>query len=37
MQMLSSHDPVKAGRAMQAMIGMSKIVIADLQQAYDEH
>jgi len=36
MELLSDPDPVKAGRVMQAMFKMSKIVIADLQQAYDE-
>ena len=35
MQLLSDPDPAKAGRVMQAMFKMSKIVIADLQQAYD--
>ena len=35
MQLMSDPDPVKAGRVMQAMFKMTKIVIADLQQAYD--
>ena len=35
MELLTDPDPVKAGRVMQAMFKMSKIVIADLQQAYD--
>jgi predicted 3-demethylubiquinone-9 3-methyltransferase (glyoxalase superfamily) len=35
MELLSDPDPVKAGRVMQAMMTMSKIVIADLQRAYD--
>lgn len=35
MQLLNDPDPVKAGRVMQAMFKMSKIVIADLQHAYD--
>jgi predicted 3-demethylubiquinone-9 3-methyltransferase (glyoxalase superfamily) len=35
MELISDPDPVKAGRVMQAMFKMSKIVIADLQQAYD--
>ena len=35
MQLMSDPDPVKAGRVMQAMFKMTKIVIADLQRAYD--
>jgi predicted 3-demethylubiquinone-9 3-methyltransferase (glyoxalase superfamily) len=35
LELMSDPDPVKAGRVMQAMFKMSKIVIADLQQAYD--
>lgn len=35
MELLSDPDPVRAGRVMQAMMKMSKIVIADLQRAYD--
>lgn len=34
-QALSDPDPVRAGRAMQAMLGMSKIDIAELQRAAD--
>ena len=34
-QLISDPDPVKAGRVMQAMMTMSKIVIADIQRAYD--
>lgn len=34
-EMLSDPDPAKAGRVMQAMLQMSKIDIAALQQAYD--
>jgi predicted 3-demethylubiquinone-9 3-methyltransferase (glyoxalase superfamily) len=33
-EMLSDPDPVKAGRAGQAMMTMKKIVIADVQRAY---
>lgn len=32
----SVSDPVKASRAMQAMLKMKKIVIADLEKAYNE-
>jgi predicted 3-demethylubiquinone-9 3-methyltransferase (glyoxalase superfamily) len=32
---LGSSDRIKAGRVMQAMMGMTKIVIAELQTAYD--
>lgn len=35
MRYLGDKDPAKAGRVMQAMMGMSKIIIADLQKAYD--
>jgi len=35
MRYLADKDPAKAGRVMQAMMGMSKIIIADLQKAYD--
>lgn len=35
MELLSDPDPVRAGRVMHAMMKMSKIVIADLQRAYD--
>ncbi len=33
---ISGPDPVKAGRAMQAMLKMRKLDIAQLKQAYDE-
>lgn len=33
-QMLGDKDPAKAGKAMQAMMKMKKIVIADLKKAY---
>ena len=35
-QLMSDPDPAKAGRVMQAMLQMRKIVIADLQRAYDQ-
>jgi predicted 3-demethylubiquinone-9 3-methyltransferase (glyoxalase superfamily) len=34
-EMLGDRDPEKANRVMQAMLKMQKIVIADLQKAYD--
>lgn len=34
-EMLSDPDAAKAGRAMQAMLEMKKIIVADLQKAYD--
>jgi len=34
-EMLDDRDPEKANRVMQAMLKMQKIVIADLQKAYD--
>ena len=34
-QLLADPDPNKAKHVMQAMLGMGKIVIADLQVAYD--
>ena len=34
-QLMGDPDPVKAGRVMQAMLKMKKIVVADLQMAYD--
>jgi predicted 3-demethylubiquinone-9 3-methyltransferase (glyoxalase superfamily) len=34
-EMLGDKDPEKANRVMQAMLKMQKIVIADLQKAYD--
>jgi len=33
--MLSSKDPAKSGRAMQAMMGMQKLELAKLQAAFD--
>ncbi|MEP7235808.1 MAG: VOC family protein, partial [Ignavibacteriota bacterium] len=33
MKFLSDKDPARAGRAMQAMLGMSKLIIADLEAA----
>jgi predicted 3-demethylubiquinone-9 3-methyltransferase (glyoxalase superfamily) len=35
MTLLSDPDPIKAQRVMQAMFKMTKIIIADLQAAYD--
>jgi len=35
-KMLGDKDPGKAGRAMQAMMKMKKIIIADLEKAYGE-
>lgn len=34
--LMSDPDPVKSGRVMQAMMGMTKIDIAGLQAAYDQ-
>jgi len=34
-ELLGSKDREKAGRAMQAMMGMKKIVIADLKKAFN--
>lgn len=34
-EMINDPNPAKANAAMQAMMGMKKIVIADLQRAYD--
>lgn len=34
-KMLADKDPAKAGRVMQAMLQMNKLIIADLQKAYD--
>jgi predicted 3-demethylubiquinone-9 3-methyltransferase (glyoxalase superfamily) len=34
-ELLGGNDPVKAGRAMQAMLKMNKLDIATLQRAYD--
>ena len=33
-QMLADKDKTKAARAMQAMMGMKKLIIADLEKAY---
>lgn len=35
LKLLNDPDPAKAGRAMRAMLQMKKLVIADLQRAYD--
>lgn len=35
-EMLGDKDPVKSKNVMMAMLQMSKIVIADLQKAYDQ-
>lgn len=35
MELMSGADPVATGRVMQAMMKMSKIIIADLQRAFD--
>lgn len=34
-ELMSDPDPVKAGKVMQAMMKMQKIVIADLETAYN--
>ena len=34
-EMMGDKDPQKAGRVMQVMLKMKKIVIADLKKAYD--
>jgi len=34
-EMLSDKDRAKAGRVMQAMMGMKKIIIGDLKKAYE--
>jgi predicted 3-demethylubiquinone-9 3-methyltransferase (glyoxalase superfamily) len=34
-QLLTDKDPEKAGRAMQAMLGMKRINIADLKRAFE--
>ena len=34
-QMLNDKDKEKARRVMQAMMGMKKIIIADLKKAYE--
>jgi predicted 3-demethylubiquinone-9 3-methyltransferase (glyoxalase superfamily) len=33
--LLGGEDPAASGRAMQAMLGMRKLDIAELQRAYD--
>jgi predicted 3-demethylubiquinone-9 3-methyltransferase (glyoxalase superfamily) len=35
LQLMSDPDPLKSQAVMQAMLGMDKIVIADLKKAYD--
>lgn len=35
-EMLSDKDAAKSGRVLQAMLKMKKIVVADLQKAYDQ-
>jgi predicted 3-demethylubiquinone-9 3-methyltransferase (glyoxalase superfamily) len=35
MDMMNDKDPVKAHRVMEAMMKMGKIIIADLQKAYE--
>ena len=35
-RLMGDKDPVKAGRVVQAMLGMQKIEIAGLQRAYDQ-
>lgn len=35
MHLMSNPDPIVSGRVMQAMLGMRKIVIADLVAAHD--
>lgn len=34
-ELLGDPDPEKSGRVMQAMLKMRKIIVADLQMAYD--
>jgi predicted 3-demethylubiquinone-9 3-methyltransferase (glyoxalase superfamily) len=34
-ELMGDPDPVKSGRVMQAMLKMSKIIIADLKKAYE--
>lgn len=34
-QLMSDPDQEKSGRVMQAMLKMNKIIVADLQKAYD--
>ena len=35
-ELMGDPDPEKSGRVMQAMLKMKKIVLADLQRAFDE-
>ncbi len=35
-KLIADKDPEKAGRAMQAMMKMKKIIIADLENAYEQ-
>jgi predicted 3-demethylubiquinone-9 3-methyltransferase (glyoxalase superfamily) len=35
-ELVRGSDPAKAQAAMKAMLGMSKLDIAELQRAYDE-
>ena len=35
-QLMGDKNPVKAGNVMQAMMKMNKIIVADLQSAYDK-
>lgn len=34
-KLMNDKDPAKAGRVMQAMMKMKKIIVADLEKAYD--
>lgn len=34
-KLMGDKDPVKAGRVMQAMLKMDRIIIKDLQRAYE--
>ena len=34
-ELMGDPDPEKSGRVMQAMLKMQKIIVADLQKAYD--
>ncbi len=34
-ELMGGPDPEKSGRVMQAMLKMRKIIVADLQKAYD--
>ena len=35
-ELLGDPDPAKSGRVMQAMLKMNRIIVADLQKAYDQ-